>query len=54
MLRQPYLTLSEPYAFEIEPIKHSRFIANAYPLIDEASVTDALNTIKARMPDIIG
>lgn len=50
-LRQSYLILSEPCEFEIEPIKHSRFIANAVPLSEEASVSDALNSIKAKMPD---
>ncbi len=51
LLRQPYLTLSEPYEFEIEPIKHSRFIASASPLKDEALVPDILNAVKTKMPD---
>lgn len=51
LLRQPYLTLSEPFEFEIEPIKHSRFIADAIPLKDEVSVPEILNSVKAKMPD---
>lgn len=51
LLRQPYLTLSEPYEFEIEPIKHSRFIANVIPLHDELLVPEILNSIKAKTPD---
>lgn len=51
ILRQPYLTLSGPCEFEIEPIKHSRFIANAIPISDETSVPDAINAIKTSAPD---
>jgi len=51
LLRQPYLTLSGPCEFEIEPIKQSRFIANAVPVSDEPSIPDAINTIRLCSPD---
>ena len=50
-LRQPYLTLSAPCEFEIEPIKHSRFIAHAIPVCDETSVAEALEAIRVDAPD---
>lgn len=51
LLRQPYLTLSEAFELEIEPIKHSRFIAYAAPVSDEVTVSDAINSIKLNEPD---
>lgn len=51
LLRQPYLTLTDVCEFEIEPIKHSRFIAHAIPVNDEALVADALHSIKVNAPD---
>ncbi|MGB1311930.1 MAG: IMPACT family protein [Leucothrix sp.] len=51
VLRQPYLTLSAPCEFEIEPIKHSRFIANAFPVSNEAAVPELINTVKTHAPD---
>lgn len=51
LLRQPYLTLSASCEFEIETIKHSRFIAHAVPLTAETSVLDAIHSIKASTPD---
>lgn len=50
-LRQSYLTLSATCEFEIEPIKHSRFIATAVPATDEASIPDLLHLIRANNPD---
>ena len=51
LLRQPYLTLAESCAFEIEPIKHSRFIGHAIPVCNEALVPDAIQSIKTHAPD---
>lgn len=51
ILRQPYLTLAEACEFEIEPIKHSRFIARCIPINDEASIPGAINSIKTQAPD---
>ena len=51
LLRQPYLTLAEACEFEIEPIKHSRFIAHAVPITDEVVIPDAIGSIKTDAPD---
>jgi uncharacterized YigZ family protein len=51
LLRQPYLTLAKACEFEIEPIKHSRFIAHGIPINDEASISEAINSIKTLAPD---
>ena len=51
ILRQPYQTLLESYEFEIEPIKHSRFITNAIPVTNEALIPDAIDTIRLAAPD---
>ena len=50
-LRQPYLTLAEACEYEIEPIKHSRFIANAIPLNDEQQFTEVIQSIRSQSPD---
>ncbi len=51
LLRQPYLTLAEACEFEIEPIKHSRFIAYGVPINDEALIPEAINSLKTLTPD---
>ena len=51
ILRQPYLTLSKSCEFEIEPIKHSRFIAVAIPTADEMAIPDLINSVRASAPD---
>lgn len=51
VLRQPYLTLSAPFEFEIEPIKHSRFIAHAIPVSDETVIPDIIKYIRNSAPD---
>jgi uncharacterized YigZ family protein len=43
--------LSEACEFEIEPIKHSRFIAHGFPIADETAIPDAINSVKTHAPD---
>lgn len=50
-LRQPFITLSEAIEFEIEPIKHSRFIAHAQAVNSDETAMAFIESIKVRYPD---
>lgn len=50
-MRLPYLTIAEACSFEIEPIKHSRFIAYAAPVSDEAAAQAFVQLIRTEQPD---
>ena len=50
-LRQPYTTLAEAFEFEIEPIKHSRFIAYAQPVDNDKAAMDFIESIRVLTPD---
>lgn len=51
ILRQPYQTLSTAVTFEIEPIKHSRFIATAAPVSNEAEISSLIEVVRTQAPD---
>lgn len=51
VLRQPFLTIAEPIDFEIEPIKHSRFIAYAAPVSTEEAALAFVETVREQYPD---
>lgn len=50
-MRLPYLTITEPCSFEIDPIKHSRFLAYAAPVSDETDAQAFIETIRFDQPD---
>lgn len=50
-LRKPYTTIAEAFEFEIEPIKHSRFIAHAQAVASDEAALDFLEDIKSLYPD---
>lgn len=50
-MRLPYLTIAEPCSFEIDPIKHLRFLAYATPVSDEAEAQAFIETIRIDQPD---
>ncbi|WP_181389687.1 IMPACT family protein [Leucothrix pacifica] len=51
-LRKPYTTIAETFEFEIEPIKHSRFIAHAQAVgTDEEAAMVFIESIRQRYPD---
>jgi uncharacterized YigZ family protein len=50
-LRQPYTTLAEAIEFEIEPIKHSRFIAYAQPVESDEAAMAFIESIRLLAPD---
>ncbi len=49
--RDPYVTLEAPVTFEIERIKNSRFIGEARPVPDEDTAAEAIDAVRASMPD---
>ena len=50
-LRQPYTTLAEAIEFEIEPIKHSRFIGYASAIHSDEEAMAFIESIRQRFPD---
>lgn len=50
-LRKPYITIAEAFEFEIEPIKHSRFIAHAQSVTSDEAAMVFIDEIKARYLD---
>lgn len=50
-LRQPYSTLAAASEFEIEPIKHSRFIAYAQPVDTDEAAMAFIEKIRLLAPD---
>lgn len=50
-LRKPYTTIAEAFEFEIEPIKHSRFIAHAEAVTSDEAAMTFIESIRQLYPD---
>ena len=51
VLRKPYTTIAEAFEFEIDPIKHSRFIARAQAVLSDEAAMDFIESIRQQYPD---
>ena len=50
-LRKPYTTIAETFEFEIEPIKHSRFIAHAQAVHSDEEAMVFIESVRLQYPD---